>query len=86
MRFVVIGLGIVVAVLAADVRSGNAQGYTNQWCTDGSGRGNNGNLSCAFSTYEQCRATARGLGMGCVRNPDYGRSSRGSNYRGQQGY
>jgi hypothetical protein len=85
MRFVLIGLGIALAALAASVGSSNAQGYGNAWCTDGSGRGNGGTLSCAFSSYEQCRATARGLGMNCVRNPDYGRS-RGSTYRGQQGY
>lgn len=85
MRFVLIGCGVFVAALAANVGNSNAQGYSNAWCTDGSGRGNNGNLSCAFSSYEQCLATARGLGMNCVRNPDYGRS-RGSTYRGPQGY
>jgi hypothetical protein len=84
MRYALIGRGIVVAALAADVRSSNAQGYSNAWCTDGAGRGNNGNLSCAYATLSQCRAAARGLGMGCVRNPDYDRGSRDN--RGRQGY
>jgi hypothetical protein len=86
MRFVLIGLGIVAAVLTAGIRSGNAQGYSNQWCTDGAGRGNGGVLQCAYATLAQCRAAASGRGMGCTRNPDYGRGSRGSNGGGSQGY
>jgi len=75
MRFILIGFGVVVAALAADIQSSSAQ-YSNRWCTDGSGRGNSGVLQCAYATFAQCRASARGLGMGCVRNPDYGRGSR----------
>ena len=85
MRYVLIGLGIAVAALAADVHSSNAQGYSNRWCTDGGGRGNSGVLQCSYATLDQCRASARGLGMGCVQNPDYGRGSRGSDY-GRQRY
>lgn len=77
MRFALIGLGIVVAALAADMRTSNAQGYSNRWCTDGAGRGNGGVLSCAYSTLAQCRAAASGLGMGCTQNPDYSGGARG---------
>lgn len=83
MRFVLIGLAFAIAALAADVRTASAQGYGNRWCTDGAGRGNGGVLSCAYATLDQCRASARGLGMGCTRNPDFngGREQRRSNRR-----
>jgi hypothetical protein len=78
MRIALIGLGIVVAALAADMRSASAQGgYNNRWCTDGSGRGNFGVLMCSYATLDQCRAAARGLRMGCVENPDYRWQQRG---------
>ena len=76
MRSAFIGLAIVVAALAVNIGTGHAQGYSNQWCTDGAGRGNGGVLSCAYQTLSQCRAAASGLGMGCTRNPDAGGNGR----------
>jgi hypothetical protein len=85
MRIILIGLGVLVAALSADIRTSDAQGYHNRWCTDGSGRGNNGNWSCAYATLAQCRAAASGLGMDCRRNPDF-LDPRENGRRGQRRY
>ncbi len=76
MRLALIGLATVIAALAADMRTGNAE-YNSRWCTDGAGRGGSGTLECAYKTLEQCRARASGLGMHCVENPDIAWRARG---------
>ena len=80
MRPVLIGLAIVIAALVTGVRSGNAQGYNNRWCTDGGGVDEGSHLECSYYTLQQCEASARGRGQHCTENPDivWGRA-RGNN-------
>jgi Protein of unknown function (DUF3551) len=64
----IIVLGMVLATAAWDaanvVQAGN---QTAPWCASQSGRG--GGYDCSYYTFEQCMATARGLGGSCAQNP-----------------
>jgi hypothetical protein len=46
-----------------------AQNYP--WCALYSGGGVGGGTNCGFVSFEQCMATASGLGKFCVRNTQY---------------
>ena len=70
MRLVLIGLATLIVALAADVQSGSAQS-SKRYCTQGGGFDSSGEADCSFSTWEQCRASASGLGRYCFENPQY---------------
>jgi hypothetical protein len=65
---IVIGLVAVIVVLAASTAPGSAQ--NRRWCTE-RGVGSWGFPNCAYDTYEQCAATASGLGLHCTQNYYY---------------
>ena len=72
MRLVFIGLVAAVSALAANVQSASAQEsfYNERFCTQaGGGVGGSGSPDCSFHTWEQCMASARGLGRFCSENP-----------------
>jgi uncharacterized protein DUF3551 len=72
MRLAFIGFVIAVAALVADVQSTSAQEsfFNERFCTrGGSGEGGSGSPDCSFHTWEQCIASARGLGRFCSENP-----------------
>jgi len=76
MRVVIMGLATIAAALAADVSSGSAQDsfFNERFCAQpGAGGGGNPGSSaipdCSFHTWEQCIASARGLGRYCTTNP-----------------
>ncbi len=53
-------------------QAGQTQEYA--WCLP---RDGGGNMDCMYSTYQQCVATATGLGGGgCTQNPRFSLSSR----------
>jgi hypothetical protein len=83
MRILVIGLGIVVAALAANIRPGNAQ-YNGAWCIEGGLHGP-GSMDCSYNTLRQCQASRSGNGGACVRNPDRGRRETTGRGRREQG-
>lgn len=58
-----------VAVTAALAPVASAQNYP--WCALYNGGGVGGGTNCGFVSYEQCMATANGLGKFCVRNTQY---------------
>ena len=66
MRLLLFVLGISVAVIGIGTRA-EAQNYP--WCAYYSGR--SGGTNCGFISFEQCMATARGLGSFCYRNTQY---------------
>jgi hypothetical protein len=68
MRAILIGLGVVVAAMAADTRAGNAQ-YNAKWCI-ADGIHGPGSMECAYYTFAQCQESRRGNGGTCVVNPD----------------
>jgi hypothetical protein len=73
MRYVLIGAGTVLAAWAATAQPSNAQQSPwgpRAWCIFG-GRDEPSFPDCSFYTLEQCRATAWGLGRGCMANPYY---------------
>lgn len=49
--------------------SAHAQNYP--WCALYSGGAVGGGTNCGFVSFEQCMATARGLGSFCYRNTQY---------------
>jgi hypothetical protein len=59
---------IVLAALMAVplLASSQASAQTYPWCAN-----SGDNVSCLSSTYQQCRATIRGNGGTCDRNPRY---------------
>ena len=72
MRFILVGLITALVALAVDVRSSDAQEsfFNKRFCTQGGGdRGGSGMPDCSFNTWEQCIASARGLGRYCTENP-----------------
>ena len=60
---VLIGLGALAAILAADVSVANAQ--NRPWCLRA---GFSGPGWCGFDTYAQCYETSRGQGGSCIEN------------------
>jgi hypothetical protein len=68
MRVLLIGLGVAVAALAADIRTGNAQ-YNAEWCI-ADGLYGPGSTDCAYHTFKQCQESRLGNGGVCIENPD----------------
>ena len=68
MRLLLFVLGISVAVIGIGTRA-EAQNYP--WCAIYSGGAVSGGTNCGFISFEQCMATARGLGSFCYRNTQY---------------
>jgi len=59
----------LIAAAAALATPAHAQNYP--WCAIYSGGAVGGGTNCGFVSYEQCMATARGLGSFCYRNTQY---------------
>jgi hypothetical protein len=68
MRLALIGLATVVAVLAVDVPSSDAQ-FSRRYCTMGGSSQSSGEPDCSYNTWEQCVASASGLARYCGENP-----------------
>ena len=60
---VLIGLGALATILAADVTAASAQ--NRPWCLRS---GFSGPGWCGFDTFEQCRQSASGAGGSCIEN------------------
>jgi uncharacterized protein DUF3551 len=72
MRLALMGLVIAAAAMAANVQAASAQEsfFNKRFCTQGGGdRGGSGQPDCGYNTWEQCIASARGLGRYCTENP-----------------
>ena len=71
MRLALIGLATIVATLAADVQASSAEEsfFSRRYCMRGGDDDSSGIPDCSFNTWEQCRATAHGLGRYCSENP-----------------
>jgi Protein of unknown function (DUF3551) len=67
MRLLLLMLGISVCVVDIGTRA-EAQNYP--WCAIYGGF-DDGGTNCGFITFEQCMATARGLGSNCQPNTQY---------------
>lgn len=60
------------ALCASPSHAGQIQDYA--WCLP---RSDSGNIECMYATYQQCIATASGLGGGgCTQNPRFDFSTR----------
>ncbi len=59
----------LIATAAGFAGPAKAQNYP--WCAIYSGGAVGGGTNCGFVSYEQCMATARGLGSFCYRNTQY---------------
>jgi hypothetical protein len=77
MRLALIGLAVVAAALAANVRPSSAQ-FNNRYCSEGGAQGSSGDRDCSFYTMAQCREAARGLNKSCIENPSLQWERRGS--------
>ena len=72
MRHIILGIGIAVAALVADVPTSAAQTPhgSRPFCLSGN-RDNGGMPSCSYYTWEQCRAAVTGADH-CYANPSIG--------------
>jgi hypothetical protein len=68
MRLLLLMLGISICVVGIGTRA-EAQNYP--WCATYSEGGAGGGTNCGFTTFEQCMATASGLGGFCYLNTQY---------------
>ena len=85
MRLALIGYATAVVALLAAIPSSDAQ-FSRRYCTFGGGPGSSGEPDCSYDTFEQCRASASGLGRYCGENPEYlWRSRSGSQRDPKQG-
>jgi Protein of unknown function (DUF3551) len=71
MRAGLIGVLGIAAIWAADLQTASAQEsfFNARYCTRGGGKLGGGQLDCAYHTWQQCIASARGLGRYCTENP-----------------
>ncbi|HEY7298165.1 MAG TPA: DUF3551 domain-containing protein [Xanthobacteraceae bacterium] len=71
MRLAVVAVAVIIAALTEDMNSAAAQEsfFNERFCTRGGGARGGGDLDCAYHTWAQCIATARGLGRYCTENP-----------------
>jgi hypothetical protein len=71
MRLALIGLAVVIATVSADAPSSSAQEsfFNKQYCAIGGGGRGSGISDCGYNTWEQCLASASGLGKYCSENP-----------------
>lgn len=71
MRPVLIGLVTLIIAMAANAPSGHTQEsfFDKRYCTMGGDNESSGVPDCSYNTWEQCRASASGLGRYCTENP-----------------
>jgi hypothetical protein len=68
-----VGLGILIALITSGTTAALAQSGAwgpRAFCTQGSVF-SGGTPNCAYSTWEQCMASASGTGKSCTANPFY---------------
>ena len=68
MRVLIIGLAGFIAALAADIALDSANAAPRgprPWCI----RHGGGMMDCSYYNFEQCRASASGVGGFCMQNP-----------------
>jgi len=60
----------VLTVMTAGASYAQESFFNKRFCTMGGGdRGGSGQPDCSYNTWEQCRASASGLGRYCSENP-----------------
>jgi Protein of unknown function (DUF3551) len=71
MRIALLGLAVLIGtfVAYAPTISGQESFFNDRYCAIGGGGRGSGISDCAYRTWEQCLATASGLGKYCSENP-----------------
>jgi hypothetical protein len=64
---IAVALGATAAATLLDARTAATARPAPPWCANLGGR--DGGWDCGYFTFEQCMATARGLGGSCQPNP-----------------
>ena len=60
----------MLVLFAGMALAGSAHAQNYPWCAQYTGN-MGGSMNCGFTSYEQCMATARGMGAFCVQNTLY---------------
>jgi hypothetical protein len=68
-RLAVVGGCILLAATLGAATTARAQHQMAPWCAYLGSWG--GSYDCSYYTFQQCRATASGIGNICLRNPRY---------------
>ena len=70
MRLASIALAAFVAALTVNTAYAQSDSFfQKRFCTIGGGNRSSGMADCSYNTWEQCRASASGLGRYCTENP-----------------
>jgi hypothetical protein len=71
MRTALLGFAALIATIVAYAPTSSAQEsfFNDRYCAIGGGGRGSGISDCAYNTWEQCLATASGLGKYCSENP-----------------
>jgi Protein of unknown function (DUF3551) len=62
-------MGLLAAGLTADLSRAGESFFNQRFCTQGGGSPSNAIPDCSYNTWQQCVASARGLGRYCSENP-----------------
>jgi hypothetical protein len=65
MRQVLTGIAVLMLGGVAFAQDYTSSEYCDPWCVRGRGDG----LDCSYHTFQQCLATASGMGSHCTENP-----------------
>ena len=88
MRLVSLGLVTLIAGLTVNAPWGYAYPdsfFNKRYCTlPGASANDGGSTDCSFNTWEQCRASASGLGRYCTENPFWKPEDSGGKERTKQ--
>ena len=69
MKLLLLLLGGICLSIVGMAQRAEAQNYP--WCALYDSGADGGGTNCGFTAFEQCMATARGLGNNCQPNPQY---------------
>jgi hypothetical protein len=65
MRYVLIGVALLISGETASAQDYTSSGYCTPWCLTF----RSGGQDCSYNTFEQCRVSSQGVGGVCMQNP-----------------
>jgi hypothetical protein len=65
MRYLLVGLGLLMTGGVAAAQDYSSSGYCTPWCLTFP----SGGQDCSYNTFEQCRISSQGVGGSCQTNP-----------------
>jgi hypothetical protein len=73
MRYLLVGLALLMTGETASAQDYSSSQYCTPWCLTF----RSGGQDCSYNTFEQCRRSSEGVGGYCDRNPFLSQCTRG---------